>query len=316
MGFKIRPPWGLVYHPFPVLLQYQQIRCSNREKALAAMGSLSAVVGAHFQEHPLLIIAVSGPPSVFSPDGNMGTGMLHSAVYTDSIPSMGSGLPFQSFHAQNFILQATTTTSMSNRFNTQIPSNFNFNGTTSAYHPSTIFTSSTANIQNSTSFATNFDSENQIYIDNPDHPLLNPNNPVMHQLLSDMVALNSSDPSFNAVAAAPPTNGSIAGSATNVNTSFSHTHPQAPGNHHHNNFAPSSTNLHASAVIPPRSSSHAQPNLSGQANNTFAVSCDIALTQLNVGNGSGRDNGMSHLLANPQVPNSNPEVQDILQQFQ
>ena len=262
------------------------------------------------------ISAVSSPPSVFSPEGNMGTGMLHSAVGTDSIPFVDSSLPFQNFHAQNFIPQATTTnTSMSNSFNTQIPSNFNFNGTTSTYHPSTTPTSSAANIQNSTSFATNFDPENQMYVDNPDQPLLNPNDPVMHQLLSDMVALNSSDPSFNAVATIPPTNGS----ATNVNTSFSHSHPQAPGNYHHNNFAPSNTNLHASAVVPPpRSSSHAQPNLSGQANNTFAMSCDIALTQLNVGNGSGGGGGtgISHLLANPQVPNSNPEVQDILQQFQ
>ena len=295
----------------------------QQQGGFASDGKFVGNGGGSFSETPSpynsAISTVSSPPSVFSPEGNMGTGMLHSAVSTDSIPSVGSGLPFQNFHAQNFIPQATTTTttSMSNSFNTQIPSNFNFNGTTSGYHPTTTSTSA-ANIQNSTSFATNFVPDNQMYVDNSDHPLLNPNDPVMHQLLSDMVALNSSDPSFSSMATIPPTNG-VAGSATNMNTSFSHTHPQAPGNYHHNNFAPSNTNLHASAVIPPqpRSSSYAQPNSSGQANNTFAMSCDIALTQLNVGNGAGGGgNDMSHLLTDPQVPTSNPEVQDILQQFQ
>jgi hypothetical protein len=246
----------------------------------------------------------------------MGTGTLHSAVSTDSVPTMGgSALPFQNFHAQNFIPQATTTTSMSNSFNTQIPSNFNFNGTTSAYHPTTATSISTANVQNSTPFPENFDSfvpENQMYVDTPD-PLLNPNDPVMHQLLSDMVTLNSSDPSFNSMASVPPTiNGTT---ATNMDTTFSHTHththPRAPGNYQYN-FAPSSNNnLHASAV---------QPNTSSQANNTFAMSCDIALTELNVGNSAGGGDSVSHLLADPQIANPNPEfefeVQDILQQFQ
>ena len=254
------------------------------------------------------VSAVSSPPSVFSPpESNMGTGMLHSAVSTDSIPSVGSALPFQNFHTPSLIPQPA---SVGNSFSTQIPSNFNFNGTTtSAYHP-TSTTTSTANLQNSTSFAANFDSflpENQMF-DNS-NPLLSTNDPVMHQLLSDIVAL-SSDPSFNAVNSVPATNGTT---AANVNTTFTHTHPQAPGNYY-NPFAPPNNNLHAPAVIPPPPPQSSQPNSSSQANNTFAMSCDIALTQLNVGDGGG--NGMSRLLADPQAANSNPEVQDILQQFQ
>ena len=230
---------------------------------------------------------VSSPPSVFSPESSMGTNTLHTAVSTDSIPSVGSlALPFQNFHTPNFAPQVPPPTSMSNSFNTQIPSNFNFNSTTSPYsHPTT-----TVNLQNSTSFATNFDSfvpENQMF-DSSD-PLLNPNDPVMHQLLSDMVALNS-DQTF---------------SATNMNTNFTHSHPQAPGSNYYN-FAPV-PNSHASAVVPP------QPNMSGQANSMFAMSCDVALTQLNVENGG---NNVSHLLPDSQIANSNPEVQDILQQFQ
>ena len=285
--------------------------------------------GGSFSETPSpynsAISTVSSPPSVFSPEGGMGTNTLHTAVSTDSIPAMGSTtLPFQSFHTPNSFPQSTTS-SVSNSFNTQIPSNFNFNSTTSAYHPTTT-TTAPANLQNSTSFAANFNSfapgpESQLF-DNSSDPLLNPNDPIMHQLLSDIVAMNS-DPSFNnTVASVPvpaPTNYNNATTVTSMNTSFvphthTHSHPQAPANYY--NFATTSpNNSHASAVLPPSTSLSSQLDSSGGANSTFAMSCDIALTQLNVGSNDGV-NGMAHLLADPQIANSNPEVQDILQQFQ
>ena len=245
--------------------------------------------GGSFSETPSpynsAVSAVSSPPSVFSPDMG-GPDTLHTAVSTDSIPSVGS-VPFQNFHTLNFIPQAPPTTSDS--FNPQIPSNFNFNSATSPY-PTTA-----ANLQNSTSFVQNLDTftpENQMF--DSFNPLLNPSDSVMHQLLSDMVVLNS-DPNFNATASVPNS------TAANMNSNFTHSHPQAPSNY----FMPSNSH----APVPPQ-----PPTSSVQGNNTFAMSCDIALTQLNVTNG-GRG-GVSHLLNDSQTTNSNPEVQDILQQFQ
>lgn len=210
------------------------------------------------------VSAVSSPPSVFSPE--MGT-KLHTAFTTDSIPPV----PFQNIQTSNFILQAQAP--VTNGLNHEIPSDFNF---TSPYLSSAV--QNPAFIPNPTT-TTTFGTPNSD---------LNPNDPVVQQLMGDLVTLNG-DPNFSNLSSLP--------NVSTANSFYDLSHSEHP----HTDFR---------TVLP--NSSTSQPPF-GQVNNSFAMSYDVAMTQL-PGNALP-----SRVLLDSQknyATNSNAEVQDILQQFQ
>ena len=223
------------------------------------------------------ISAVSSPPSVFSPETGSG---LHTT--TNSIPSLGS-VPFQNFQTSNLIPQA-------NAFNQHIPTDFNFNNHTSPFHAPSPQLPTT-----STAFAPDFNSpamemETEMSNNSSSNSLLYPIDPVVQQLLDEMVTLNG-DPNFNSMAPSSIQNGLL---TTNSMSSLPQSHQP-----HANIFTPISS--------PPLPT---QPQVvPAHINNTFAVSCDVAMTQFN-------GDLTPHLLSDPHASSTNTEVQDILQQFQ
>ena len=223
--------------------------------------------------------AVSSPPSVFSPE--VANATQPSATSSNSVPPPTSAntMPFQDFLSSGIAHQSPF-----GNFNPQIPQNFNFNGSSTTtphlhqYHPA-----STVPGTNFHSAAFNPGLDNSVRRMDTDHEMLdasansfvNPNDPVIHQLLGEVVALNT-------FASQP--NGS-------VNTTLQN-FPRS---------APTPSNFYSSTL------SAAPEANQVNNNNLFAMSCDVAMTQLNVANGN------SH---HPQAYTSNSEVQDILQQFQ
>ena len=162
-----------------------------------------------------------------------------------------------------------------NDFNSQIPTDFNFSTNTSHHLNNLQSSKFVSGFDGSMQGAQQFDSSN---------PLVNSSDSVLQQLLGEMVALND-DSNLSSVASVP--NGTT---MTTMDSNLPHSHPNT-------NFMPNSS---APAPI---------------QGNSFAMSYDVALTQLNVAKGST----VSHLLSDSQTntgsSNSNPEVQDILQQF-
>ena len=297
--------------------------------------------GGSFAETPSpsnsAISAVSSPPSVFSPE--MGPG-LYAATSSNSIP-------FQNiFHTSDPIPQASAPLT-SNSFNPQIPTSFNFNSSGSNDPTTTNSTSSTSyqpptnlqnsayapNLLNSSSSSSSSSSAmpmetQQVFGNSFSNSLPFPSDPLFQQLLGEMVALNS-DPNFNSMAplsndtstnllstiSPPPSSAatvpsSFAPTATSSGSlSPFHSHqlyPQADF------YAPSSS---PNPPLPPSSASvgsvHQPPLVpADHVNNTFAMSCDVAMTHFANGN------AMSNLLPDSHANSTTTEVQDILQQFQ
>ena len=137
------------------------------------------------------------PSSVWSPE--MGTN-LHTAVSTDSIPSISSSVPFQnSPQTSDFIPQAPP---ISDTFNPQIPSDFNFSSNASDY-PQAF---------DNFNFVPGLDFsmlEPQQFNTSSNHQV-QPDDSMLQHLLGEIIALNDESDFNAAVHACPmPGNGTV-----------------------------------------------------------------------------------------------------------
>ena len=135
------------------------------------------------------------PSSVWSPE--MATS-LHTAVSTDSIPSTASSVPFQnSPQNSDFIPQAPP---ISDSFNPQIPSNFNFSSNAASY---------SQNFDNS-DFVPGLDFsmlEPQLF-NTSSSPQIHSGDSMLQHLLGEILALNDGS-DFSAAAHTMPGNGTV-----------------------------------------------------------------------------------------------------------
>ena len=118
------------------------------------------------------------PSSVLSP--GMGTS-LHSSVSTDSIPSTTGSIPFQASNISDSVPGAP---SLSDVFNTQIPSHFNFSTNESPYDPQNI---------SSSDFVSGLDFSllDPPHFNTPSGTQTNPGDAMLQHLLGEILALNN-----------------------------------------------------------------------------------------------------------------------------
>ena len=133
----------------------------------------------------------------------MGTS-LHTSVSTDSIPSATASVPFQNSQTSDFIPQAPP---LSDTFNPQIPTDFNFSSNASPNYPQNDHTSDFVP-------SLDFSMLEPHQFSTSSNPQVNSGDSMLQHLLGEIIALNDiSD--FSAAVPTVPVNGTM-----NMDTTF------------------------------------------------------------------------------------------------